>query len=242
MTLTTNKYLLLLFLLFCIISCDRDSSLVETISELLPTRARRAANNEELGKKSIEELKADLQRFEPIIRERVEAAEEVVNLYRLLAEQYKELGMYDLALEQYEELLRIEPANKVALNSAAIAAGQTALSRPTLSEKQDYLERSRRYYERSIEIDPAYHDPYFGLAVLYLFEFEDLEAAKVLLNKAIPLFPNDSRMLFLLARVAVLEGRISDAVEIYDRIIEKSNVQTEKDSALANREELLGSY
>ena len=241
--LTGCRITLFLVFMVCLSSCNSEQpDLLESIRGLFSTPARRAAEAIGSDEKSIEELEADLKRFESIIREKVEAAEGAVTLYKLLAEQYSELGMYDLALEQYEELLRIEPNNHVVLNSAGIAAGQTALSRPTVEEKQQYLERAQRYYERSIEIDPTYRDPYFGLGVLHLFEFEDIDAAKSLLNKAFALFPDDTRMLFLLARIAVLEERINDALEIYDRIVEKSELESEKNSALANREALLGSY
>lgn len=229
--------------LILITSCGEERpEWVESLSDLLPTRARRVAGNDRLGNRDIEELKVDLRRYESLIKEKVDAAEGAVTLYGLLAEQYSELGMYDLALDQYENLLLIEPANHVALNSAAIAAGQTALALPTLEEELVYLRRAQRYYERAIEINPVYRDPYFGLAVLHLFEFEDLEAAKALLLKALSLFPDDTRMLFLLARAAVLEERINDAIQIYDLIIETSGNENDKNSALRNREELLGSY
>ncbi len=225
-------------------SCGNNrSTFTEAVSDALPTRARRAAGNARLNDdKSIEELKRDLKVYESIIREKVEAAEGAVTVYRLLAEQYSKLGMFDLALEQYEHLLLIEPANHIVLNSAGIAAGQTALSLPGMLEQQNYMERARRYYERAININPAYRDPYFGLAVLLLFELDDIEAAKSIITRALSLFPDDIRLLFLLARTAVLEERIDDAIEIYDRIIEKSSRESEKNAAIVNREELLGSY
>ena len=234
---------LILILLVFISSCGANRpAWVDSFLDLFPKRTSGLTNYEGFDEKSIEEMKADLVRFEAIINEKLAAAESAVNLYRLLAEQYNDLGMYDLALEHYEGVLRIEPANYSVLNSAGIAAGQTALSRPTVAEKLAYLERAQRYYERAIELNPAFRDPYFGLAVLYLFEFDDIEAAKTILDKALALFADDSRLLFLLAQVAVREDRINDAVEIYDSIAENSKIPAEKNAAISNREELLGSY
>jgi tetratricopeptide (TPR) repeat protein len=217
--------------------CSReDSALLDVLIRLSPARYE----DEKPSEEKIAEWQRDISRFETVVREKIEAADGASSLHKLLAEEYARLEMYGLALEEYEAVLEYEPSNPVVLYSAGVAASQFALSRPSPDEILEYLNRSRRYHQRAIEINPGYSDPYLALGILLFYEFSETDEAKDLLTRGVELFPNEStRMLFVLAQIAVTEDRIEDAVEIYDRISRISRNPDEKRAATANREELL---
>jgi tetratricopeptide (TPR) repeat protein len=227
------------FLLATIPACSREeSSLINSIIRLSPARYEDELPSDE----KIAEWKRDVERFEAVVEEKINAADRAASLHKLLAEEYSKLEMYGLALEEYEEVLQYEPSNFVVLYSAGVSASQYGLSRPNPGEIREYLERAARYHQRAIEINPGYREPYLALGILYYHELDRIEDAKDLLSRGVELFPNEnSRMLFVLAQIAVTENRLEDAIDIYDRIANSSRNAEEKNAAIANREELLGS-
>ncbi len=231
----------MLMLLLCalLVSCSpEESSLLDNLIRLSPARYEDERPSEE----KIAEWRRDLQRYEAIVEEKISAADRAASLHKLLAEEYSRLEMFGLALEEYEQVLQYEPANFVVLYSAGVASSQYGLSRPGSEEMREYLERAARYHQRAIEINPGYRDPYLALGIIYFHELDRIEDAKELLRRAVELFPNEnSRMLFVLAQIAVTEDRLEDAIDIYDRIANSSRNPDEKNAAISNREELLNS-
>lgn len=227
----------ILLLLFMTVSCSSGESpgFINSLIRLSPNRY----SDEPPSEAQLEEWKQEIRRYKAIIEEKIEAAGSAVNFHKLLAEEYSRLGMHKLALDNYEAILEIEPANHVVLYSAGVSAGQYALSRPADQEKMEYLKRAQGYYRRAVEVNPGYKDPYVGLAVLHVFEFDQIEEGKRVVNQGLEIFPDDSRLLFVLARIALLEDRTEDAIAIYTRIADTARRPDEKDAAIRNREALL---
>ncbi len=217
-------------------SCQKgNSDFIETLIKLSPARYQSERPSEE----KIAEWEREISKYKLIIEKKVDAAAKSANYYKLLAEEYSSLAMYGLALDNYRQAIELESANQVLFYSAALVAAQYGKSKESETETRALFQMSRRYYERALEIAPGYRDPYLGLTVLLMFELDDQKAARDLLNKALQLFPGDSRLLFLLARVAVEDERIDDAIEIYDRISRIARNPDEVKSATLNREALV---
>lgn len=227
--------IMMIILLYASCSSGENSGFINSLIRLSPNRY----SDEPPTEAQMEEWKEDIRRYEAIIREKIDAAGSAVNYYKLLAEEYSRLGMHKLALENYQAILEIEPSNHVVLHSAGVSAGQYALSRPDQGAKTEYLRMAEGYYRRSIEVNPGYKDPYVGLAVLHVFEFDELDEGKRVVNQGLEIFPDNSRLLFVLARIALMENRSEDAVAIYNRIAETARRPDEKDAAIRNREALL---
>lgn len=218
-------------------SCsDGESNLLEDIYRLSPARYQ----NEKPSEEKIEQWKREVRRYDQIVKESIEAASQASSLYKMLAEEYSRLQMYGLALDAYRKVLEYEPANHVALYSAGLSAGQLALSKSPGAERDQLLSAALEYHLRAIEVNPGYADPYLAAAVLRFYELGDNAGAKELLTRGIELFPSKaSRMMFVLAQIAVSENRLNDAVDLYDRIAASTRNSDERDSAISNREELL---
>jgi tetratricopeptide (TPR) repeat protein len=199
---------------------------------------RRQYSGQEVSEREIEDLKKDIEEYLPIVEERTIAAGNLSLAYKLLAEEHRYLGMFQIALDYYELAIEIDTQNPILYSAAAVAAGQVAKSRPNDDEELEYLEISRRYYEQALAFEPQLWDALFGLAVLELFEFENLEAGKELVIRLQEINPDNTRVLFLAARVAILEDNLDTAMAIYGRIAEITTDENEKMEALSNQQAL----
>lgn len=231
--------LILLAVALLLSSCNKeDSKLLQALIRLSPSRYE----NEMPSEEKIAQWEKDVAKYEKIVQEKIDAAGQAASYYKLIGEEYAKLSMYGLALDNYKKDLDYEPNNYIVLYEAGVAASQYGLSRGSQSEAQPYLAEALRYHLRAIEINPGYSDPYLAAGVLYFYELDDSESAKEILGRGVELFPHkSSRMLFVLAQIAVVEHRIEDAIEIYDRIAGSTRNPEEKKSAISNREALLSS-
>jgi tetratricopeptide (TPR) repeat protein len=85
-------------------------------------------------------------------------------------------------------------------------------------DRQRYLELSEKYYLYALERRGDYQDALYGLSVLYLYELEDPVSAEPIIRDLRSFHPNFIEADFLLAAAFVLQGKFSDAEEVYEDI------------------------
>ena len=214
---------------------NRDG-MVGALSELEPGAYR----NEKPTAERVKELERDVRTYEAKITQMVEDTGRLGNYYKLLARAYMEQEMYGPALEALSNAIRIYPENPVLFNLGGVLAGRYSKSLMRPEERQKLLLESERYYLRALELDPAYTEPLYGLSVLYVFELETPAAAEPLLSRLLAIEARNFDAMFLLARVYAHQGRIDDAVELYDRIISSSSSERHRTFAEENKKQLTG--
>ena len=101
------------------------------------------------------------------------------------------------------------------------------------------MSRAEEYYLRAIELDNQFTESLYGLSVLYIFEMDRIPDAEPYLNRILEKETRHIEAMFLLARVYVYEGRIEEAVELYDRIISYGQSSEQRGRAEENKESLL---
>lgn len=189
----------------------------------------------------IEELRADVATYSAVVDEKITAAGNLSSAYKLLGSEYQKHGMFLLALEAFQSALEIEPANTLLLYEAAVASGQWAASAPDSDTSDEYYELARRYYERAVGIDPFHQVSLYGLAVLLSFQFEEHAESESLIDRYLALRPDDTRAMFLKARLLALRGRTAEAAGLYGDIANRTTDEREKVPAIENQRELLRS-
>lgn len=236
-TILVAKAAGLLMLFSLVVGCglQRDDFL-EDVLALQPPTDREQGPSEA----AIEEIEAAIERYRDIVEARVEAARNLAVYYKMLASEYIERSMFGLAIDALEEAIAIQPENPTLFYTAGVSAGRYAKAHTDSEESNLWLERAEAYYVRCLELDPRYDDAYYGLAVLYEFELGRSAEARDLLEELVAFRPSDYRALGLLARIYVGEGRVTDALNLYEEIAANSKDPELRRQATENRRRLLG--
>lgn len=188
----------------------------------------------------IEEIEAAIERFRDIVDAKVEASRNLGVYYKMLASEYITRRMFGLAVGALDEAIALQPENPSLFYNAGVSAARFAKSQVAQADALEWLGRAEAYYLRCIELDRRHTDAYYGLAVLYEFELDRSAEARALLEELIAFEPNNYSALGLLARIYVAEGRVSDALNIYEDIIANSNDPELRRQAAENRRRLSG--
>jgi tetratricopeptide (TPR) repeat protein len=236
--------ILLIFLLGLplVFSACRDKG--SDMSKKLRLFETQGYRGEDLSKERIEELEKAIKRFEGIVDQKVEASSQLGEYHKMLAIRYMDREMYGKALEHLEEAKEYYPENQVVFYYAGVCSARMAKAAVNDPEEQDrLLTQAENYYERAISLDNNFVDALYGMSVLYIFERDRVPDAEPHIDRILKIEKKNTSAMFLLARVYVYSGRIEEAIELYDRIIQNAQSKAEKKQARDNRQALLeGSF
>jgi len=229
------------FLLICflmLLGCNRVS---EQQVEILTSFEPLMFEDQQVSSRRIEELRQDVHRYSRIVEQRIHAAGNIVSAYTLLGAEYQRMGMHRLALAAFQGALEVNPSNPHLLYQAGVAAGIWAATAPDLVQAQEYFDLARRYYERVLDQEPFHRQTLYALGILLHFQFEEHQQAEDMVDRFLALSPEDSRGLFLKGRLLAQLGDIAGAAGVYGDILRITTDPRERNQALLNQQEVLGS-
>ena len=233
-----KQYFVLLIVLFLGFSgCKREN---DTMLEELLTVEEGEYKDKDVSSKTIDELKEGIQLLEADIERTIEAGEQLVNYYRLVAVKYMAREMYGLAVPFFRKALDVQPTNRLVAYRIGVCIAQVAMSQSDVESRKGRFEEAERYYLYAIHLDPLYTDALYALSVLYVFELDRQDEADVYLERLVATESRHFKAMFLLARIYASFGRVEDAVALYDEIIRESGDDSEVDQAKRNRNQLTG--
>ncbi len=154
-------------------------------------------------------------------------------LYATLGVKYLDLTMYGPAEEAFSKAIGIDPRNYNLYYGRALARGNLAKTRSREEKRNADLLAAEADYLRVIELNRAYPLPYYGLAILYIYEFDRPFEAEPLLSYYVEKEPGDGRALLLYAQLLRQMGRNNRAAEQYSRILALEGYEEEKAQARA---------
>ena len=230
-------WILGLSLLF--VGCERDDR-SDTLDALLEMESTEGYRGAEVSDARIQELEEAIDRYQAIVEEKVDAANQLGVYYKMLGQEYLDQGVYRLALDAFDSALTIHPENAVLYYRAGLAAAQYAGSRVDPVEHEELIRRAQTYYERGLTIEPTNPDLLYALSVLNVFELEAPDEAIPLLEDLRDREPGNVSALFLLGRAYAEAGRVNQAVEAYEAAAESATSEDVRSRALQNAAELLG--
>ncbi len=187
---------------------------------------------------TIEELEADVAAFRETVDKHFRAMRDLRGAYRALGMRYLEAGMYGAAYEQFEAAADIDSGNATIFYYAGIAAGNHARGALDDEERQARLERAERAYLRALDLRSRYPSAAYGLAVLYAYELERPSDARPYIDKVLEWRTRDVRARAVSAYIYASQGRINEALQEYDRVIEEADDEEFRDEALRMRRQL----
>ena len=153
-----------------------------------------------LGRKTLEELKAEL---EPVKRAEIPESEKKARRYMKMGERLLEKGMARNAMIQYEKAIREKPD----LFEAHLRLGDIYLERKE-------IEKAEAEFRQSIELKSRSSEAHAGMGDVFFFQ-EQLEKSVEMLQIALKLNPNLARAHYRLGRVYEKRRRIEDALKEY---------------------------
>jgi tetratricopeptide (TPR) repeat protein len=210
----------------------------ERLSEFEP----REYEDREVTEEKIKELEQKISELKKDVERTIEATYDLAVYNKMLALEYIELEMYGPALEALRKAIEISPANRLLFYYAGVCSAQMSKSTNLETERKRYLEDAEFYYSRAIELKNNYVEALFGLAVIYVFELDRPLDAKGLLEDVLRYSSSNTQAMFLLARVNVQLGDVETAIDLYERIEENSAIDTERQEAASNKQQLLEEY
>ncbi|GAB4365301.1 MAG: tetratricopeptide repeat protein [Spirochaetales bacterium] len=187
----------------------------------------------------IEELQKEVHKYRAIVEEKVKAADKLLTYYRLLALAYMDRGMFGLSLEALDEAIHIAPEQPGLFLYRGIAAARLAKGVQNPEERTTLLAEAEKAYLRCLDLDRTYVDALYGLAVLYVFELNTPSKAIPLLQRLLETQEHHVGAMFLLARALLEEGKIEEAVAMYDRIIDTPVAGSKREEARKLKEQVL---
>jgi len=222
---------ILAFLVLGFSACKENydaSALAETEFDY---EAGKAPDTERIAslKKEILSKRAELER--PLA-----AAGSLGRLYRALALEYQNFGMYDLSLGAWEKALEIEMTNPIVYYRAGLMAAQVAKLLPDSYDAM--LKKAEAYYREALRLKPDYTEVMYALSVLLYFEKKEFNEANQLINEALNKEADNSQYMFLAARIAADLGNTDRALYWYDKIQASKASDEDKKQARMNQEVL----
>ena len=192
---------------------------------------------------TVDELKDAIGKYENRINDIMIAEQQTGIWWKILGSRYLDEGMYGDALGAFEKAIMYYPANPNLYYYVGLCAGYMADASldygatGDLSKRENYLKLAESAYSRAIELNPTYTRALYGLAVLYVFEFDKSKSAKAipLLEKFLTIETKDTDAMFVLARAYYVNYEFQLAIDMYDRIIATTTSDKTKAEAEANK-------
>ncbi|MHC6204221.1 tetratricopeptide repeat protein [Breznakiellaceae bacterium SP9] len=172
-----------------------------------------------------DDLRKAIGLYEEKIEAHVKDADRTATYWQILATRLTDKGMYTLALEALEQALYYRPEDALLYYLTGMSAAVVAKSSLDIAGKDAGRERDRLFqlseksYLRAISLDERYMRPRYGLAILYVFEFNRPAEAIVHLEKILEISKSDPDAMAVLARAYYMTEQYDKALELYDRII-----------------------
>jgi tetratricopeptide (TPR) repeat protein len=184
---------------------------------------------------TIEGLKQAIALYEAQIERNVKEGAQTGAYWKILAIRLADRGMHRDALDALERAIHFNAEEPVLYYLTGVSAGIVAksivgFSSSAENERNQYYKLSEASYLRALELDDIYTRPMYGLGVLYVFELNEPQKGIIHLENYLKLRASDIPAMFVLARAYFVSERFREAIELYERIIQRTkdpNIKTE---------------
>jgi len=190
---------------------------------------------------TIEGLIKAIKLYEEQHQRNIKDAAQTGVYWKILAMRYNDRNMFNNALEALEWAIYYNGGDPFLFNlrgscAAAVARNSSGLLTNTVSEeKEKFLKIAESAYLRALELDATYTRAMYGLAYIYTVELNRQEDAILYLERYLQIQKTDINAMALLARAYFLTKSYTRAIEMYDRIANRTSDMRIKEEALNNK-------
>ena len=194
---------------------------------------------------TIEGLRQAIALYENQIERNVREGAQTGVYWKILAIRLADRKMHNDALSALERAIYYNSEDAVLFYLTGVSAAHAAkavigFSANAQNEKERLYKLAENGYLQALELDITYTRPMYGLAVLYAFELDRPQDAVTYLERYLRLSPSDIQAMFVLARAHFMLQEYSRAVEVYDRILDRTRDKQYRDEALNNKDYIQG--
>jgi len=189
---------------------------------------------------TIDGLRQAIALYEDQIERNVREGAQTGVYWKILATRLADRGMHNDALSALERAIYFNSEDPALYYLTGVSAGVTAKSVVGFSvnaerERDHYFKLAENSYLRALELDITYTRPMYGLGILYVFELDRPEDAIVHLERYLQILTSDVSAMFVLARAYYMTGNSSRAIELYDRIADRTKDKNIREEAMNNK-------
>jgi tetratricopeptide (TPR) repeat protein len=219
-------------------SCSQTNDQLEPEVDFLISTEGGAYTGSRPSPERIEELRRAVQRWEREVDSLAQAFNQSASANKLLANELIQQGLYGPALEALQRAMALQSENASIYYLAAVAAARGAPAHQIDGRKDEFLQLAESMYRSALRLDQNHRDALFGLGVLLAFEMDRPVEALEPVERLVEIETGNMQPRFLKANILVRLGRDREAIEVYEDIAQRARSNTQRDRALANRDEL----
>jgi tetratricopeptide (TPR) repeat protein len=219
---STSRFCAFFFLAILLLTgCDMQDR--ATIFRAKNALGRRRKDVDELA-----EIRGSLRR---IIERKVQAADLLGEVNRVLGEKYIDLGSYNLAEEVLAEAEYLMPANPYLKKDLAECHYFLFSSAVDEADRKEHLVRAREYFEKAVDMKPDYVEARYGLGLTLFFGYGETAGAIEQMKQVLAYEPDNVEAHFALGRfyyeIDELGKALGEYIALTD-ILSKGSAQYKK--------------
>ena len=194
---------------------------------------------------TIDGLRQAIALYEDQIEKNVREGAQTGVYWKILATRLADRNMHNdalLALERAIYFNTEDPAlyYLTGISASFVAKSAVGFTSASGGERDRYNNLAENAHLRALELDITYSRPMYALAVLYVFELDRPQEAITWLERYLSIQTNDFSAMFVLARAHFMQEDYPRAIEIYDRIIDRTRDKNIREEAQINRDIIQG--
>jgi len=227
----------------CLIYFIYQSTSARTSKEL----AKRMAELSPRGgpPETIDALRQAIALYEDQIERNVREGAQTGVYWKILATRLADRNMHNDALDALERAIYFNTEDATlyyltGVSAASVAKSIVGFSSGDEKKKEHFYKLAENSYLRALEIDITYTRPMYGLGILYVFELDRPKDAVVHLERYLQIQTSDVSAMFVLARAFFAIEEYNRAIDLYDRIADRTKDKKLREDALINRDIIQG--
>ncbi|MCL2758982.1 MAG: CDC27 family protein [Treponema sp.] len=194
---------------------------------------------------TIDGLRKAISLYEDQIERNVREGAQTGVYWKILAIRLADRSMHNDALDAFERALYFNTDDAsiyylTGVSAASVAKSIVGFSPGADRQREHYYRLAENSYLRALEIDVTYTRPMYGLGILYVFELDRPQDAIAHLERYLQILTSDVSAMFVLARAYFMLENFHRAIELYDRIADRTKDKNIREEALNNRDIIQG--
>lgn len=181
--------------------------------------------------KNVEDLESVRRELRKVVDTKLKAGQYLESALRLLGTKYMEIGSYGLAEEALVEAEFLQPYSAFIKKDLGECCYFLAISTVEKDERDYWLERSRVYYKKALDIKPDLLAAIYGYGILLAFGYEEWASAIEQIKLMLDYDPENIDAHFALGRFYYETGDLGRALNEYltlTRVLPRSSPKREK--------------
>jgi len=188
------------------------------------------------------ELKEAIKKYQDRIADIQMANAQIGTWYKMLAVRYLDAKMYGEALKNFQMALQYYPSNQNLFYWTGVCASYMANASldfegtGSTGDRDNYLKLAETSFLRAISIEPKHAKALYSIGVLYVWELHKFDKAIPYLETLCATQKLDTDAMTVLAAAYYGNQDFEKSIEMYDKIIATTKLESKKAEANANKQ------